>query len=127
MLITVEEYFNHNGVYDMSINELLDFKDKICDRIKHYEKNKYTEEILELEMFMHPGPSLKYHWDCDCLLELCRIIMLHQDCKHELKEKCKRYSIDARQKIRQGLYPKDDEHLKAYAMNEWLKREKMYK
>ena len=108
MLISIEEYLEENGVYQMSLNELLAFKDKIYDTIKGYEDDKYTDRLLEQEMFMHPSPSVHYCWNCDCLIMISRIILMREDVNDQLKEKCSREIYNTYEKIDKGLYDNDD-------------------
>ena len=114
MLISVEERFRNVGVYDMSINELLDFRDKICDKIKEYEENKDTERVLELEVFMNPTPSVRYCWECKCLINICAIILAREDCDDKSREKCMKDVDNAHKKIKKGLYSNDMEAFKKY-------------
>lgn len=114
MLISTDEYLERNGVYKMSLKELITFKDKICDNIKRYEDNKYTERVLELEVFMNPKPSVHYWWHCRCLIEVCSIIIAREDCDDKLKEKCSQDIDDAYMKIKKGLYDSDSEAFQKY-------------
>ena len=57
MLISTDEYLERAGAYQMCLNELIAFKDGILDRIKSYEDDRYTERVLELEVFMNPKPA----------------------------------------------------------------------
>ncbi len=107
MLIDVETYLKENNVDNMSLKELIAFKQEQCDHIKYLEDNKYTDKIVELAS-MHPEPSVHYAWHCKCLFEICLTVVLHEDCDKQLREECKNCIIESRKKLREGLYGEDD-------------------
>ena len=104
MLIPVEDYLKESGVYQMSLNKLVDFKNKVRETIKCFEDNKYTEDMLIEEVFMSPSVSAGYGWNCSCLIEVCLIILSRQECNEGLKKACKLDIGDAYIKAREGLY-----------------------
>ena len=114
MLISTDEYLERAGAYQMCLNELIAFKDGILDRIKSYEDNRYTERVLELEVFMKPTPSVRYWWECKCLINICAIILAREDCDDKSREKCMKDVDNAHKKIKKGLYSNDMEALKKY-------------
>lgn len=104
MLISVEDELKKNGVYDMSLEDLVRFKDKVCNDIKYCEDNRYMDAVWEMEMHMNPKPSYYYCWRCDCLIEVCEIIIGNSACTEELKKICEEAIENARAKIEKGLY-----------------------
>ena len=114
MLIPVEVYLEGIGVSQMSLSELLASKDKIFEKMKSYEDDKYTERILELEVHMNPKPSVHYCWSCYCLIQVCEIIISNIDCTEKLKKICKADIKNARAKIKNGLYDNPKEAFQKY-------------
>lgn len=42
MLVPCEEFIERNGISGMSFEEQIAFKNKVCEKIKYYEDNRYT-------------------------------------------------------------------------------------
>ena len=114
MLLPIEEYLKSSGVYQKSLKELIAFKDRIYKNIKHYEDNKYTERMLELEVFMNPKPSVHYWWYCNCLIDVCSIIIVREDCDDKLRDVCMQDIDNAHIKIRKGLYENEKGFFERY-------------
>lgn len=114
MLVSSQRFLQREGVYQMSLDQLIHFKDKIYNTIKHYEDTKYTIAVLENELYMNPAPSVYYWWHCDCFKKVCGIILAHEDCDEKLKEKCTQDIKEAHEKIKKGLYHNSAEVCKIY-------------
>ena len=114
MLIPTYEYLRQEGVNKMSLNEVVAFKDKLWERITYYEENKYTERMLNMELHMHPAPSVHYWWHCQCIIELCTIILTREDCNEEIEEKCVQDINTAHEKIEKDLYNNEKEAFEKY-------------
>ena len=77
MLIPIDEYLQSKNVPDMSLEELISFRDELYNKLKNYESQKNTVGSLELEVHLNPRPSLIYEWTLECLLKVCEFIIYY--------------------------------------------------
>ena len=108
MLIKIEEYLKRCNVDGMSLEEVIAFKQKLCDGIERSEENRYSDETIDLELHMCPGPSVRYWWACKCLLAICERIIAREDCDARLRAECEKCALEARKKEADGLYGEAD-------------------
>ena len=117
MLMSIEERFMRDGVYDMSLDELICYKEKNFETIKYYEDNKYTKEIVESMLeFENPSSDVYYCWFCGATISMCKLIMARQDCNEKLKKKCEQDIKKLQVKVRKGLYSSQGQDLKLFKM-----------
>ena len=63
---------------------------------------------------MNPSPSVRYWWECECLINICAIILAREDCDDKSREKCMKDVDNAHKKTKKGLYSNHMEVLKKY-------------
>ncbi len=98
------DYFKEKGIYQMSLEQLISFKEKTPNSIKNYIKHfgvydtvKHHGVTEKHGVFNELESDLQYikqyyrQLERLCFVEVCKLIIAHEDCSEELKEDCMQY------------------------------------
>lgn len=106
-----KEQLENMGVYEMTLEQLLEEKQKMVDDMKWMEDEKYSRRAIEGEGIC-PSTSTFYSVLCQKLSMLCDVIIEHPQCTDSIREQCFKHKGEAEYK-RDKLYKDRDE------LNRW--------
>ena len=109
MIIGAKEQLENMGVDKMTLEQLLEEKQKMVDDIKHMEDEKYSRGSIEMEDGFCPSTSTWYSVLCQKLSMLCNVIIEHPQCTDSIREQCFKRKGEAKYKHKRGLYNDRDE------------------
>ena len=109
MIIGAKEQLENMGVDKMTLEQLLEEKQKMVDDIKHMEDEKYSRGSIEMEDGFCPSTSTWYSVLCQKLSMLCNVIIEHPQCTDSIREQCFKQKGEAEYKDNRGLYNDRDE------------------
>ena len=109
MILWGEKQLESMGVDKMTLEQLLEEKQKMVDDIKHMEDEKYSRGSIEKEVGFCPSTSTFYSVLCQKLSMLCNVIIEHPQCTDSIREQCFKHKGEAEYKRNRGLYNDRDE------------------
>ena len=109
MIVGAKEQLENMGVDKMTLEQLLEEKQKMVDDIKHMEDEKYSRGSIEKEVGFCPSTSTFFGVLCQKLSMLCNVIIEHPQCTDSIREQCFKQKGEAEYKDNRGLYKDRDE------------------
>ena len=109
MIWGAKEQLENMGVDKMTLEQLLEEKQKMVDGIKHMEDEKYSRRAIEREYGFCPSTSTCFGVLCRKLSMLCDVIIEHPQCTDSIREQCFKRKGEAEYKRYRGLYNDRDE------------------
>ena len=104
-----KEQLESMGVDKMTLEQLLEEKQKMVDDMRQSEDEKYSRHAIEGELGFCPSTSTCYSVLCQKLSMLCDVIIEHPQCTDSIREQCFKHKGEAEYK-RDKLY-RDREEL----------------
>jgi hypothetical protein len=112
MIIGPKEQLENMGVYEMTLEQLLEEMQKMVDDMKKMEDEKYSRRAIEGECGICPSTS-SFYWVLGRKLSmLCDVIIEHPQCTDSIREQCFKHKGEAEYKY-DKLYKDRDE------LNRW--------
>ena len=107
MILWGEKQLEAMGVDKMTLEQLLEEKQKMVDNIKRMEDKKYSRRAIEMQVC--PSTSSLFWNLCYMLSRLCDVIIEHPQCTDSIREQCFKRKGEAEYKCDRGLYNDSDE------------------
>ena len=104
MILWGEKQLEAMGVDKMTLEQLLEEKEKMVDDIKRMEDKKYSRRAIEMEDGFCPSTSAFFGVLCQKLSMLCDVIIEHPQCTDSIREQCFKRKGEAKYKHKRGLY-----------------------
>ena len=109
MIWGAKEQLENMGVDKMTLEQLLEEKQKMVEDIKWMEDEKYSRHAVEMEDGFCPSNSTFYLVLCQKLSMLCDVIIEHPQCTDSIREQCFKHKGEAEYKRNRRLYNDRDE------------------
>ena len=107
MILWGEKQLEAMGVDKMTLEQLLEEKEKMVDDIKRMEDKKYSRRAIEMQVC--PSTSSLFWNLCYMLSMLCDVIIEHPQCTDSIREQSFKRKGEAEYKCDRGLYNDSDE------------------